>query len=119
MTAVPQGVNYEIHYPMEKFAVAALAMVMGTDHEKATFLRSAEHAGSRTGGPLMRNGGVACAHAADLEDTYWDSLKKGVDPCYVDKRDGYVYMGEWVFVPTKKPMLIPDDDERFGRNANG
>jgi len=115
MPAVPQQFNYEIHHTAAKFSLVAVAMALASEREKALFLKAAEHAGNRTGGPLMKDGGVACAHPADLEDSYWDSISKGVSPCYVDQRDGYVYMGDWVFVPTKRPILVPDDDERFGK----
>lgn len=105
MVAVPQEFNYEIHYPMSQFPVVAVAMALASDHEKVLYLRSSEAAGSRTGGPLMRDGGVACAAADDLEAHYWASIYEGVSPCYVEKGSGYVFIGDWIFVPTKRPMI--------------
>lgn len=105
MTAVPQGFNYEVHYPMSQFPVVAVSMALAPVEEKVLYLRSCEAAGSRTGGPLMRDGGVSCAAAEDLEDHYWKSISELVSPCYVEKGSGYVFIGDWVFVPTKRPMI--------------
>jgi hypothetical protein len=110
MTAIPKGFNYEIHRPSSHLALQVFSTALLPDREKEAFVRSMERAGSRTGGPLMKDGGVSCATADDLEEAYWSSLKKGVDPCYVDRRDGYVYLGEYVFVPSKIPILVRPED---------
>jgi hypothetical protein len=113
MNAIPQGFNYEIHRPSSYLALQVLSTALLSDREKRAFADALTRAGRRTGGPLMKDGGVSCSTADDLEDAYWSSLKEGVSPCYVDRRDGYVYLGEYVFVPSKIPILVrPEDVEK-------
>lgn len=112
MPLIPQEFNYEIHKPLGHLALQVFSTALLPEREKAAFLRSMEAAGNRTGGPVMEKGGVACARASELERLYWESVKKGIDPCYRDRRDGYVYIGAFVFVPTKIPIIVrPEDAE--------
>lgn len=111
MPAINQRWSYEVHRPVSHLAMQTLATALLPERDKAIFLKSLEGAGNRTGGPVLRDGKVAIASSSELEECYWKWLKQGIDPCYVDKRDDYLYVGDYVFVPVNRPMPQEECDD--------
>lgn len=104
--------TYEVHRPLVRGSVSyqMVATALMGPAVKEIFFASRENAGNKTAGPLMVGLHVGCTNGKDLERLYWESLKEGLDPCYVDKRDGFVYVGGAIFVPTERNVLHVDTD---------
>lgn len=103
--------TYEIHRPltMQALAYQTVATMLMNGEAREVFLRAKRGAGGKTAGPLMVGPSIGCTNGRDLEQLYWESLKEGLDPCFVDK-DGLVYIGGGIFVPTTRSVVHQDAD---------
>lgn len=104
--------TYEVHRPLDEGSMAyqAVATCLMTPAVKNLFYGSLKRAGNKTAGPVMAGNWLGCTNGKDLEKLYWESLKEGLDPCYQDSRDGFVYIGGAVFVPVNRHGLHVDTD---------
>jgi hypothetical protein len=106
---IDKSLDYEIHRPLSYVALQAVSTALLPEEQQQMFTQCMENAAFKTGGPMMYKGGVGCLSGDEMDYLYLSSLKKGIEPCYVDKRDKFVYVGEYVFVPSTLEVYRPPE----------
>ncbi len=107
---IDKSLDYEIHRPLSYVALQAVNTALLPEEQQEMFKQCMENAAYKTGGPLMYKGGVGCLSGEEVDQVYLSALMKGVSPCYVDQRDKYVYVGEYIFVPSLLPVYHAPED---------
>lgn len=107
---IDNGIFYEVHRPGEMLSNEwqHLATLFLDAESKKVYEDAKRRAGGKTAGPIVMASGNRAVSAKvagpSLDEMYWMALKEGANPCYIDRRDGFVYMGEYVFVPTEETL---------------